>query len=309
MYFIYSDRHFVRMKLHKQIKYPLVHYAKNRFPIRTILFANARDEPRIHEWAVHHLLLGFTTIVIFDHKSVIPVKNAFANLDPPLRSRIVVKPCTLESAIKMPLMTEAVVMAAQNQYDWMLYLDADEFLALNEPFQQVQELLQRFHSFHALAINWLMFGSNHHVQEPSHGLMVEHYTRSDAALNPHVKSFVRPQEVIRVACPHHYIIRHPERFVSVDYKIMSPYTSQMSFNPTDTKPDQVHAFVAHYYYQSEETFQKRKQRNRDDVNAPFSMHYRDSIHGEHNECETVLLKNKYASKIRAVLKMEKPCIT
>ena len=34
-----------------------------------ILFTNARNEKNIKEWAAHHLLIGFSAICIFDHKS------------------------------------------------------------------------------------------------------------------------------------------------------------------------------------------------------------------------------------------------
>ena len=46
-----------------------------------VLFTNARDEKNIKEWAIHHLLLGFDYICIFDHKSKIPIKNIFFGHD------------------------------------------------------------------------------------------------------------------------------------------------------------------------------------------------------------------------------------
>ena len=39
------------------------------------LFINARDEDNLKEWVTHHLLLGFNKIIIFDHKSIIPIKS------------------------------------------------------------------------------------------------------------------------------------------------------------------------------------------------------------------------------------------
>lgn len=32
------------------------------------IFCNARDEKNIKEWAANHLLIGFDSVVIFDHK-------------------------------------------------------------------------------------------------------------------------------------------------------------------------------------------------------------------------------------------------
>ena len=46
-----------------------------------VLFTNARDEKNIKEWASHHLLIGFDKIIIFDHKSITPLKDVFLNFD------------------------------------------------------------------------------------------------------------------------------------------------------------------------------------------------------------------------------------
>ena len=48
---------------------------------KVALFTNARDELHIKEWAAHHLLIGFDQIIIFDHKSKIPLTNVFQNFD------------------------------------------------------------------------------------------------------------------------------------------------------------------------------------------------------------------------------------
>ena len=39
--------------------------------MKTILFTNARDEHHILEWVIHHLHLGFDSIYIIDHLSII----------------------------------------------------------------------------------------------------------------------------------------------------------------------------------------------------------------------------------------------
>ena len=49
---------------------------------KVVLFTNARDEQNIKEWVVHHLLLGFDCIYIFDHLSVVPLEEELYNFDP-----------------------------------------------------------------------------------------------------------------------------------------------------------------------------------------------------------------------------------
>jgi hypothetical protein len=89
-----------------------------------VLFTNARDEKNIKEWAVHHLLLGFDYVFIFDHKSKKPIKNMFYGFD----RRIVVERCEMNNAPKMPLMNIALKKAKSMRASWFIYLDADEFI-------------------------------------------------------------------------------------------------------------------------------------------------------------------------------------
>jgi hypothetical protein len=48
---------------------------------KVMLFTNARNEIHIKEWAAHHLLIGFDKIIIFDHKSDIPLKTVLHGFD------------------------------------------------------------------------------------------------------------------------------------------------------------------------------------------------------------------------------------
>ena len=157
------------------------------------LFCNARDEKNIKEWAAHHLLIGFDFIIIFDHKSKIPLTNIFSNFD----KRVSIIRIELnEGNIKQTLMNNAINIAKKWDLDWFIYLDADEFLILNKLFKGVKHFLNTYSGAHSIGINWLMFGSNNLLEEPS-GLILENYTKSSLLLDQHVKSFVRPQEVIK----------------------------------------------------------------------------------------------------------------
>ena len=64
---------------------------------KVCLFTNARDEKHIKEWAAHHLLIGFDKIIIFDHKSIIPLSKVFCNFDKRIK---IINVSNLESAIK-----------------------------------------------------------------------------------------------------------------------------------------------------------------------------------------------------------------
>ena len=260
-----------------------------------ILFTNARNEKNIKEWAAHHLLLGFDLVYIFDHKSDKPLTKEFENFDP----RVIVERCEWENPVKIPLMNRAADIAKMLNASWILYLDADEFLILND-YADVKSLLNAFPHADSLGINWLFFGSNNHVKEPE-GLMLDNYTRSDLILNQHVNSFVRVSQIVQAINPHFYCIENPIKMYSINNQIID---SMPCFNKWEVEYFKSPAYFAHYLYQSEETYTNRK------INLPRddSGGFRDiiqNIHLYHNEIENLDPKEKYSSQVKLFLESYK----
>lgn len=261
---------------------------RRRHVKRVILFTNARDEKNIKEWAAHHLLLGFDCVYIFDHKSVKPLATEFSGFD----KRVVVERCELNVPPKLILMSKAAEIASIMRADWFIYLDADEFIILNQ-FRGVKSLLNRYFFADSLALNWLMFGSNNHVTEPG-GLILENYTKSDIGLDQHVKTFVRPSQVTIAGPvnPHSYYIINTNRMFAITGSSMTNKT----FNPTRVPFWRTPAFVAHYIYQSEETYKQRKiSLPADDTGGFRAMD--TAIHAKHNDRET-FIPRKYVEGVR-----------
>lgn len=278
---------------HRKNKPMPLNDSKRKIVGKTILFTNARDEKNIKEWVAHHLLLGFNLIYIFDHKSKVPLSQEL-NI---FKKGVIVERCELEGPIKMQLMMKASKIARDAGADWMLYLDADEFLVLNA-FQNVKEMLKYYLFADSVAINWLMFGTNYHKKEPDSGLIIENYTKSDLTLDKHVKTFVRPSQVINAITPHYFVISEPARMVSTN---MKPMQSSKSFNEWKIRYNMCAAFVAHYVFQSEESYINRKINLPRDDNSMFRQ-MEENIHDRHNESENLSVKNKYAERISILIK-------
>lgn len=265
------------------------------------LFMNARDEDNLKEWIAHHLLLGFNQIIIFDHKSIHPIKHLLQ----PLQKKVEVIECNLEKGIKMPLMNEAIKIAKSKKMDWFIYLDADEFIILNTT-NTIHDFIDLYKDFDSIGINWVMFGSNFHVNIPS-GLILENFTKTTTEnLNKLVKSMVKTSEVIKANNPHFYFINNPSKMIGTDYKIITrPYPRHECSVPRN----EVSAYIAHYAIQSKETYIKRKiNRPRDDSGT-----LRDNtnlnllnLDGLNNSLENLVPKQKYADKIKRFL--NKNCI-
>lgn len=256
------------------------------------LFCNARNENNIKEWAAHHLLIGFDLIIIFDHKSTHPLSHVFANFD----KRVIIIKIDLDNGnIKQPLMNNATKIAIKLNLDWFIYLDADEFLILNKEFKGVKHLLNKYNYGDSLGVNWLMFGSNNLIQEPL-GLILENYTRSCEMLDQHVKSFVRPDQIKTSDNPHYYHIRNPSKMLGINFKILNP---PYYFNKINMPFYKAPAYIAHYVYQSEETYKKRKINLVGD-NGIIRQDLKKEIHNLYNDGIN-LQPQKYISKIKSFL--------
>jgi hypothetical protein len=266
----------------------------NRYANKVGLFCNARDEKNIKEWAAHHLLIGFDIIIIFDHKSHVPLSHIFSKFD---KRVIIIKTNLPEGNIKTKLMNYASEIAKKLNLDWFKYLDADEFLILNNKFKGVKNFLNAYAYADSLSINWLMFGSNHLINDPS-GLIMENYTKSCKNLDQHVKSFVRTNEVIYSDNPHYYKVRNPYRMLGLTFNIMTPpqyFNKLLTKMPYYMSP----AYIAHYVYQSEETYIKRKINITGD-NGMKRFNLGKEIHKHYNDIEN-LQPQKYIKQIKEFL--------
>ena len=264
---------------------------------KVALFTNARDEPHIKEWAAHHLLIGFDNIIIFDHNSVTPLTSVFQNFD---KRVVVIRYDTPPSknAIKLTLMNKAIKMAQLLKVDWFIYLDADEFIILNNEFKGIKHLLNKYNFADSLAFNWLMFGSNNLIKDPE-GLILGNYTKSDLILDKQVKTFVRPFEAVNTSSPHFYNIRNKNRMFALNRFLdgSEPYC----FNSWTTEYNKAPAFIAHYLYQSEESYNRRKVGRPSDDSGTYRGNMGSHIHELHNNYDNLYPKFKYASAVREFL--------
>ena len=309
----------------KKIDVPILLYPPTK---KVFLFTNARNEKHIKEWAFHHLLIGFDHVFIFDHQSLPPIV--------PFDRNVTIIRCNMQNPVKMYLMNEALKIAKMYKADWFIYLDADEFIILNDftplniyngtlksvpqnmegqlltinelkgnppqedypisnlhRFKGIKEMLQKYHHAHSLSLNWLMFGTNHHIREPP-GLIFDNYTKSEKKLHHHVKTFVRPNEVIRSVNPHYYLMKNSNKLFNLNNQLMNPHT--LAFNPINSEYSEVPAYIAHYIYQSQETYINRKIKLPTDDTGIIRSLDKD-IHNRYNDIENNDPKNKYSERL------------
>ena len=159
--------------------------------MKSICFTNARDEDNILEWVCHHLNLGFDHIYIYDHLSIIPIKTVLKNIPDNL-----VTICEIDTINgKQSLVRKSHEYAIQNNYDWLIYLDADEFIVLKED-DSIDIFLEKYNDYEQVLLNWHMFGSNY-IDKFKGGTIIENYTRSSINLENTYKSFICIKNILK----------------------------------------------------------------------------------------------------------------
>lgn len=255
--------------------------------MKVIVCTNARDEGHIVEWVSHYLNLGFDHVYIFDHRSLIPVGSL---LRP--NPRITVERCDYDHLhLKVHFMNTALKYAADNGYDWMFYIDCDEFLYLKTA-ANIQRFLEPYGGVDQVGVNWLVFGNNYKVDDDG-DTMLSQYTRSERTLGEHIKSFVRPARAKSAFNPHVFIMHPGAKSLYCEGK---PYgEKEPYFNHTTVPYAEVPAYLAHYYNQAYTVYVQRKVAlPRDDV----TTNYRDCntlefINAQHNDIVNTSLCDKY----------------
>lgn len=155
----------------------------------------------IAEWAIHHHLVGFGTLIVYDHQSTDATRAALDAL--PSDISIILHDWADQSRERQNAAYRDCLARHGADFDWIGFLDADEFL-MPEPGQILAALLQRHETAAGVALNWLVFGTAGHAVLPPGAVMATLTRRSafDFSVNRHVKSIVRPHAVTRVLNPH-----------------------------------------------------------------------------------------------------------
>jgi len=166
-----------------------------------------RNEARdIAEWIAFHALLGFDTQIIFDNASddgTARIIRAAAGLYD-IRTHYWPNRST-ESQIAA---YQAACEAYRLEFDWMAFIDSDEFLLLTEDVP-INEFLSRYDRWSGVALHWAVYGANGHDEFPP-GLILENFTRrADETFFAarHVKSIIRPGFANGCLNPHCFDLR------------------------------------------------------------------------------------------------------
>lgn len=250
------------------VNMPVVEANKN-INFNYIVSTNARDEPNIVEWIIYHLMIGFTFILIIDHKSKIPINMIIQNYDWKYKVHVIRRED--EGAVKMIFLNDIIVpFMTKKCKKYFIHLDADEYFYLDNN-TTLDKLTSQVNS-DIIAVNWVMFGCNN-VERNTHKFkcLIPTYTRSSKNIDMHFKCMIR----IDINHPFYFTDPHTIKYKTIKnavYKdvlgniINGNNVMELMHNIKIKSIDDMPVYINHYFVQSKEDYMRRKvNRVRDDI--------------------------------------------
>jgi glycosyltransferase involved in cell wall biosynthesis len=231
-------------------------------PVLSALVVIVRDEVRaLLEWVAYHRVIGFDEIIVYDNESRDGTTELCQQLhndgaithrpwrDPPPESEI---------GPQIPAYEHA---AANTSAEWLCFLDADEFLVLQD-YKTVADLICVAGRYlMPIALNWKIFGSNGQT-EYRDDLVIERFPRCggpEQDVNRHIKT-LGPASALQGGARVH-----------VHGWVLAPgqhYVDALG-NPVDveectfvTPPQWRGAWINHYIVKSREEFEQKQLRGK-----------------------------------------------
>ena len=168
--------------------------------MRSAVCLIAKDEERaIAEWIAYQIIIGFDRIYVYDNDSgdrTAEIVHQIAKSEDAVEYRH--WPNKPDRRPQISAYTDAVARA---ETDWLAFFDTDEFLMLHKHDSVGAFLSEMPIGVSAVAINWLLFGSNGRAEAGS-GLVIERFTKcamENYGKNYFCKSIVRPKSISEMA--------------------------------------------------------------------------------------------------------------
>lgn len=160
--------------------------------MKVCIIAIARQENLyIKEWVDHHLGLGFDNIIICDNNEMNGERIHNVITD----ERVIIERCIGIENIQKKAYTRMFLKYKQ-QYDWMLFIDIDEFVMLDEKYHNnIKEFLSEpiFSTADIIRLCWKIYTSNTDLDviDNKYNVFDRFKDRFESLEDCFVKSFIR----------------------------------------------------------------------------------------------------------------------
>jgi hypothetical protein len=214
------------------------------------------DNDYLDEWVTYHLAIGFEHIVMYDHRSIVPVVNIWGD-------KVTVIRINRDSLFK-PTYLNQDTLKNHPSY-WMAMFDVDEFLVLLR-HKDVKDVLCDYEDFGAVVIPWNTFGSSGHETKPF-GRVIDNYLWRNIDEPMWIKSIINTQYCTGIDDPHR----------GAYSRLAVNESKEPVEGPVANSPRQIFRLF-HYFTRSHEEWMKKVTRGTGNPNTPpRPVHWFDMV--------------------------------
>jgi hypothetical protein len=204
------------------------------------------DNDYLDEWVRYHLAIGFEHIVMYDHRSIVPVKNIWGDTVSVIRIN--------RESLFIPEYLNQTTLKTHPSF-WMGMFDVDEFLVLLQ-HKDIKVLLRDYEEFGAIGIPWNGFSSSGHKTKPE-GNVIDNYVWRGKDELMWIKSIINTQFCTGINDPHRG-----------EYSRTAVNEAKEPINgPTCDSPRKL-LRLNHYFTKSYEEWEKKVARGTGNPNTP-----------------------------------------
>lgn len=152
--------------------------------MKTAICVLIKDENEyLDEWLSHHFNLGIDEIFLYEDygsKSHLDIVQPYGNkvhlnsIDVMFNSDDERKIVTEKGKRVQVLLFDYFPKKYKDEFDWILFIDIDEFLILKKP---LHELLEEYNDKEAIYLRWIWYGASGHIKKPE-GKVVDNFKKS-----------------------------------------------------------------------------------------------------------------------------------
>lgn len=198
------------------------------------------EDLTIREWFEYHKKIGFTSIYIYQNDWACQIEDEILH-----KKKIIGKHKQIEAYNNW-------ISTKKNDYDFVCFIDCDEFIVLKK-HANIRDFLLDYANPNGVAMNWVMFGSGGQTEcGENRDSLLKRFLRRSSKVNQHIKSILATNNLHAMASPH-----HSTKFTyDTNWKkVQGPFNPN---GPTDTIQ------LNHYYFKSLEEWKKRLERGQAD---------------------------------------------
>ncbi|WP_443751177.1 glycosyltransferase family 2 protein [Asticcacaulis solisilvae] len=279
-------------------------------PLTSTVCLIAKNEgPYLKEWIAYHRILGFDQIVVYENNSS---DNSAEILEKLSRAGKVTHRVWKLGARESAQITAYRDALKRCRTDWLLFIDADEFLVLHN-HRYVNDFLRDFHDqkdITAVGINWRIFGDGGCKGYDSRPVMRRFLRASKPqfGVNAHIKSFIRVKAQKGIV--HMHTCQTTGRMVHA-----SGVPLVMPDWGLSAEIEHSHAQVNHYYTKTAEEYALKKQRGSADVPdtdpvKKYNWYHDEAFHGHNrNDVGEKSILKLYEEVVREMETMDRELLT